>query len=379
MQTSMLRELLKLTDRPGLISMAGGLPAPESFPLKLILNLTRLVIAKYGANAFQYSQTEGFLPLRTALAVYLNHHHIKCKTENLIISSGSQGILDTMGKIFINKGDKIAVEAPTYLGAIQAFNAYEPKYISLKTDENGILPNHLARVLTKHQVKLIYLNPTFQNPSGRTLSKERRIQVANIIKKHRVLLLEDDPYSSLRFNGRALRPIMNFAPENTVYTSTFSKIFAPGLRVGYAIAPDKVAKMLVLAKQGIDLHSGTFSQALAAEYILGAYMDKQIKKNIRLYAPRKQAMIKNLAKYMPAGFKWSNPDGGLFVWVEGPKDFDSTKFFQKAINTGVAYVPGTYFYTKKGAGKNTIRLNFSNVNEKNIQKGIKILANIIKN
>jgi 2-aminoadipate transaminase len=286
MGASAIREILKVVSRPGMVSLAGGIPAPESFPMTSIREITQIVIEKYGPTAFQYGLTEGFLPLREALANYLADKGIGATAEQIIVSSGSQGILDGLGKVLIDPGDSIAVEAPTYLGALQAFSPYEPEYVQIDTDDEGMLPDALEAALTRQPVKFIYLVPTFQNPTGRTLTLERRQAIAEIIRRHDTLLLEDDPYSDLRYRGTAVPAIRTLAPERVVYISTLSKVFAPGLRMGFCLAPDQVRRWLVLAKQGVDLHTSTFNQALAAEYLAGGRFPPERHQGLRTEGAR---------------------------------------------------------------------------------------------
>ncbi|MCA9915068.1 MAG: PLP-dependent aminotransferase family protein, partial [Anaerolineae bacterium] len=273
MQASAIREILKVVAQPGMVSLAGGIPAPESFPLEIIRQITNDVLDEFGPAALQYDKTEGFEPLIQALVKYLpSRGLVNVAPETLGIFSGSQSALDMVAKVLISPGDKIAIEAPSYLGAISAFNAYEPDYISVPTDDDGILPDALEDVLKQHTIKLIYLVPTFQNPTGRTLSLERRQRVAELLKQYDVLLLEDDPYSALRYSGDALPTLQSYAPEHVIYSSTFSKILAPGLRIGFTVAPKALMRWLVIAKQGVDLHTQSFGQAIAALYLTGGYL-----------------------------------------------------------------------------------------------------------
>ncbi len=269
MRVNAIREILKVASQPGMISLAGGIPAPESFPLELIAELNGRVLATYAADALQYGLTEGFPPLREALAARLSTKGIPAEPEEVLITSGSQGVLDAIGKTLISPRDQIAVESPTYLGALQAFTPYEPEYISLVCDNDGLLPDSLEETLSRQSVKFVYLVPNFQNPTGRTLSMRRRRAVAKIIQNYGTLLVEDDPYGDLRYEGKALPSLKSLAPENVIYIGTLSKVFAPGLRLGYCVAPLAIQNWLVLVKQGVDLHTGTYSQALAAEYIAG--------------------------------------------------------------------------------------------------------------
>lgn len=376
MGENIIREILKVVSKPGMISLAGGIPSPESFPTELFKELLEKVQEKYKTSAFQYGPTEGFLPLREALVPVLAKDKIFTTANQIMITSGSQGTLDALGKVLINKGDLIAVENPTYLGALSAFNPYEPNYIGMESDEFGLIPESLEETLKNNDIKFIYLVPTFQNPTGKTIPHKRRIEIANIIKKYNALLIEDNPYSTLRYIGENIEPITSLIPENSVYISTLSKIFAPGLRIGYFIAPEIIRHWLTLAKQGIDLHTSSLNQALAAEYISGGYLDKQLKKIIDLYRPKLTAMLNSLDKYMPEGFSWSKPEGGMFIWVEGPKGFNMSEINKMAIEKGIAFVPGEVFFPKNGDGTNTLRLNFTMSTPKTIENAIKTLGNL---
>ena len=344
MGVNVIREILKVVSQPGMISLAGGIPAPESFPMEIMHELTSIVIEKYSSTAFQYGPTEGFGPLREALGDYLREKGIRAPMQEILIASGSQGVLDAIGKIFISKGDPIAVEAPTYLGALQAFAPYEPEYIRLDTDDDGLMPRSLEKALESGPVKFIYLVPTFQNPTGRTIPYERRREIAAIIIKYNALLVEDDPYGALRYRGSDIPAIKTLAPDNVVYVGTLSKIFAPGLRIGFCVAPAQIGKWLVIVKQGTELHSSTFNQALAAEYISGGFLARHLPEIINLYRPKQEAMLFALDKYFPDVFKWSRPEGGMFLWVEGPRDFDMEKLYTKSVLQHVAFVPGIFLY-----------------------------------
>jgi 2-aminoadipate transaminase len=377
MDVNVIREILKVVSQPGMVSLAGGIPAPESFPMEIMRELTAIVIDKYASAAFQYDPTEGFGPFREILVDYLRLKGIRACKEEILIASGSQGVLDAVGKVLISKGDKVAVEAPTYLGALQAFTPYEPEYIRLDTDDDGLIPTSLENVLDRGGVKFIYLVPTFQNPTGRTIPLERRRAIAAIIKKHDALLIEDDPYSSLRYRGVDIPTLKSLAPDNVVYISTLSKVFAPGLRIGFCVAPPLIRKWLVIVKQGTDLHSSTFNQALAAEYISGGYLAGHLPNIINLYRPKQEAMLAALDKYFPRKFNWSRPEGGMFIWAQGPRDLDMEKLYWKAVARNVAYVPGKYFYTDPGEGIETMRLNFTMTDEQTIDRSIKILSEVI--
>jgi len=377
-KSSAIRELLKLAANPKCISLGGGLPSPDSFPLDLVMELTEKVINKYGSAALQYDTTEGFTPLRKALIEYINANGIDAGLENIYITSGSQGFLDAIGKLLITPGDYVAVEGPTYLAALQAFNAYEAKYAQMQTDEEGVIPKSMEEIIQSHPVKFVYTVPTFQNPSGKTIGVQRREQIAEIILKYDVLLIEDDPYSALRYKGEELPTIKSMAPDNVIYASTFSKIFAPGLRIGFFVAPEKLGRWLVLIKQGVDLNTCTFTQALATEYLTGGYVSKQVQRNINLYRPKLETMLKALEDNFPKDFKWCEPDGGMFLWVEGPEGMDMEKVYKRAIDKGVGFVPGKFFFPNNGDGIETMRLNFTNITEEQIKQAIKILASVVK-
>ncbi|MFH1138823.1 MAG: PLP-dependent aminotransferase family protein [Pseudomonadota bacterium] len=378
MGASAIREILKAAAQPGMISLAGGVPAPESFPLHLIPGLLASVLEKYGPAALQYDPTEGFPPFREAAARYLSANGVPATADEVIIASGSQGVLDGLGKILLNKGDLVVVESPTYLGALQAFTPYEPSFIGLESDDDGPLPDSLETAIRSQRPKFVYLNPTFQNPTGRTMTLERRREVARLIKQHDVLVVEDDPYGALRFEGRPQPTLKSLAPENVVYLGTMSKILAPGLRLGFCAAPEPIRRWLVLAKQGVDLHANTLGQALAAEYLSGGHLETHLPKIIALYRSRRDAMLTALEKYFPSGFSWSKPEGGMFLWVAGPKGFDADRLYQRALERKAAIVPGRHFFPQPGQGRETMRLNFSMAAEDRIDRAVKILADTIE-
>ena len=378
MGESAIREILKAAAQPGMISMAGGVPAPESFPLHLMPELMTSVLEKYGPSALQYDPTEGFPPFRAAASAYLEAQGINAAPDDVIISSGSQGVLDGLGKIMIDKGDEIAVESPTYLGALQAFTPYEPVFLGLESDDEGLVPESLEKTLREHNPKFVYLNPTFQNPTGKTIPLERRREIAKIARHWNALLIEDDPYGALRFEGQPQPPLKTLAPDNVVYLGTMSKIFAPGLRLGFCAAPEPIKRWLVLAKQGVDLHANTLGQALAAEYLSGGYMESHLPKIIEIYRSRKDAMLDALETCFPSDFTWSRPEGGMFLWVAGPDGFDADELYEKALLKKAAVVPGRHFFPQAGQGRETMRLNFSMAPEDRIRQAVKILAETIE-
>ncbi len=378
MQVNAIREILKVASQPGMISLAGGIPAPESFPLELIAELNARVLATYATDALQYGLTEGFPPLRHALADRLATKGIPVGMEDILVTSGSQGILDAVGKTLISPGDPVAVESPTYLGALQAFAPYEPRYLALTCDDEGLIPESLEAVLGRRSVKFVYLVPNFQNPTGRTLSMSRRRTVARILQRYNALLVEDDPYGDLRYEGEPLPALKTLAPEHVIYIGTLSKVFAPGLRLGYCAAPAAIRDWLVLVKQGVDLHTGTYAQALAAEYIAGGYLDRHLPRIIELYRPRKNAILDALRHAFPADFNWSRPEGGMFVWVEGPEGMDMRALYNRAVENGVAYVPGQFFFVDPAKGRHTLRLNFTMADGPTLKRAIELLAHVMR-
>ena len=287
-------------------------------------------------------------------------------------------MLDTLGKILITPGDVIALESPSYLGAISAFSSYLPEYVSVETDDDGIVPESLERALDQQPIKFIYLVTTFQNPTGRTLSVERRRAIAAIIKAKNALVIEDDPYGDLRYRGQPVPPLQTFAPENVVYVSTLSKVFAPGLRLGFSVAPPVIREWLYRAKQGADLHTNTYAQALATEFICGGFIERQVPRIIELYRPRQEAMLAALERHMPGDFRWIKPDGGMFIWVEGPAGTDAEQIYWRAVQQKVAFVPGKYFYIRPEDGLPTMRLNFTRVDETTIETAIESLGRVIR-
>lgn len=378
MGTNVIREILKVVNQPGMVSLAGGIPAPESFPMDIFQELTESVLSKYGSNALQYDVSEGFKPLREVLVEYLqSDKQVSVDYDDILVFSGSQSVLDNIGKILLSPGDMVALESPSYLGAISAFNAYEPQYVGIETDDDGMIPSSLEEVLQNNAVKFVYLVPTFQNPTGRTLPLERRKQVAAIAQKYNVLIVEDDPYGALRYSGSALPPIQQFAPEHVLYISTFSKILAPGLRVGFCVPPPMIYKWLVKAKQACDLHTSTLSQAISAEYLNGGYLKKQLPKIIDLYKPKRDAMLTAMEEFFPSSITWTKPDGGMFIWAEGQKEMDAEELYWKCIDKKVAFVPGKYFYPN-AAKQNiaTLRLNFTKADIPTIKTAIQTIGNV---
>lgn len=378
-KASEIRELLKLTQRPDIISFAGGLPAPESFPVEEFIKISKEVLEHSGAQALQYGPTEGFEPLRAAIANRMKKVHVDLKPQNILITSGSQQGLDFAAKIFINPGDVIICESPTYLGAINAFKAYEPRFIEVCTDSEGMDMEELESVLkSEENVKFIYAIPDFQNPSGRSWSLEKRKKLIELANKYDVAIIEDNPYGELRFEGEILPAIKHFDTDGRVaFLGTFSKILCPGLRLGWVAADSEFLNKFILVKQGADLQSSTISQMETAKFFELYDIDTHIQKIIDLYRARRDVMMKTMEEEFPKEVTYTYPEGGLFTWVVLPEYMNARELAVKALELKVAYVPGGSFYPN-GGNENTFRLNYSNMDEARIIIGIKALGKVIK-
>jgi len=383
MRSSAVRELLKLTELPDVISFAGGLPAPETFPVERFASAFNKVMADHGARALQYGTTEGYTPLREMIARHSTRYGINIERDNVLITSGSQQALDLIGKVFINPGDHILVERPTYLGALQAWNAYQAEYVSADIDDDGYVTASLdARIRTGP--KFIYALPNFQNPSGVTMSQARRQALIELADHYGVPILEDDPYGQLRYEGEHVPPIVHLDSQfrstngarysgNVIYLSTFSKTLSPGIRLGWIVAPVEVIQKLVQAKQGTDLHTSTINQLVAYEVASGGFLDHHVKTIRAVYRERRDTMLAALAREFPAGITWTKPQGGLFLWLTFPEWMDAADVLKAAIEQKVAFVPGASFFAD-GTGQHTARLNFSNATPERIDEGVRRLA-----
>ena len=386
MGSSVIRELLKYTEKPDIISFAGGLPAPNVFPVEEFAAACERVLHEQGAAALQYSTTEGYLPLREMIARHSANYGIKITPENVLITSGSQQALDLLGKIFIDPGDRILVESPTYLGAIQAWKTYGAEFITVPMDNDGMNTDYLEEALLAGP-KFIYVLPNFQNPTGVTLSLERRHRLFELADQYGVPIVEDDPYGQLRFEGEHLPSIVvldsQFRDDNTpcyrgnvIYLSTFSKTLAPGIRLGWVIAPPEVIRKLVEAKQGSDLHTATFNQMVAYEVSRGGFLDRHIHLIRKVYGERRDLMFAAMDRFFPPGVDWTHPQGGLFLWGTMPTYIDAGDLLTACLERKVAFVPGEPFHPD-GGGKNTMRINFSNATHGEIQEGISRIGSTI--
>ena len=391
LRSSAIRELLKLTQRPEVISFAGGLPASEVFPTERFREACCKVLDREPHLALQYGATEGYEPLREMIARHIARYGIKAKSENVLITSGSQQALDLIGKLLINPGDRVLVEAPTYLGALQAFNVYEADYVSVPSDEDGLRSDLLEDPL-RSGPKFMYVLPNFQNPGGTTLSEGRRHELVLLADKYGIPIVEDDPYGQLRYEGEHLTPLVvldrenlrrddGYSIGNVIYLSTFSKTLAPGLRLGWIVAPPEVISKLVQLKQGADLHSSTFVQMVAHEVARDNFLDEHVKLIRRVYRERRDVMLEALMQYFPPEVTWTRPKGGLFLWVTLPEGADAQKLFEAAVRENVAFVPGDCFYAPnghQGQGRRHMRLNFSAAPPEQIRAGIHRLSVAVK-
>jgi 2-aminoadipate transaminase len=384
LRASEIRELLKVIKMPGMISFAGGLPNPKAFPVDAIQTCINKVFEKYPEKALQYGTTEGSTQLRGELAKRMRKkHNINCELHNIIMTNGAQQGLSLIALSFLDPGDTYLTSVPAYLGAVQAFHAFEANCESIPMDEEGIDLDSLTRNLerlrrTGINPKFLYTVPTFQNPSGETMSLNHRKELLKIASDYDFIIIEDDPYSELIFEGKSIPPIKSFDTKGRViYLSTFSKILAPGFRLGWVVASRAILEKLVLAKQATDLCTNVFSQYVAYEYIHGGYLDEQVEKIKKMYKHNRDIMVEEIKKKFPSSVKWKVPAGGMFIWIEMPKSIDTRLMFQKALANKVAYVVGEAFFPE-GGNYNSMRLNFSYSDEKSIREGIGRLADVIK-
>jgi 2-aminoadipate transaminase len=379
MRSSVIRELLKYSQQPGIISLAGGLPAPELFPVREFKEACQHVLSKAPSVALQYGTTEGYPPLQEWLAETMSKYGIWVEPENILTVNGSQQGLDLIGKLFIDPDDCVITSRPTYLGALQAWNAYQACYQTVPLDDEGMCVDEIETALDRGaSPSFVYVLPNFHNPAGTTLPLERRKRLAEIARKHDLVIIEDDPYGELRYEGKDIMPIFRLAPERTIYLSTFSKTLAPGIRLAWIVAPKPIITRLVHAKQGADLHTGTFVQMLASDICERGILRQHVKRLRKVYCQRRDTMLDALVEHWPQETSWTHPQGGLFLWARVPERINTRDFLKKAIEAGVAYVPGFAFYPDGEGGANTLRLNFSNAQEEMINEGIYRLGMAMK-
>ncbi|MGV7209807.1 PLP-dependent aminotransferase family protein [Oxalobacteraceae bacterium A2-2] len=375
LQSSFIREILKITQQPEIISFAGGLPSPLTFPVDTMKAAFDHVLSTTGTTALQYGPTDGYLPLRQWIADSLSTDGARIVPEQVLMVSGSQQALDLLGKVLIDEGSRVLVETPSYLGALQAFSVYRPEFVSVDTDDHGLVPSSVDKVA--EGARLLYSLPNFQNPTGRTMSVERRQQLVETCARLGLPLIEDDPYGALSYKGEPLPKMVAMNPDGVIYMGSFSKVLTPGIRLGYVVAPLPLARRLELAKQAADLHTSQLTQMVVHHVIKDGFLDQHIPKIRALYGDQCQVMLDAMAEQFPEGVTWTRPEGGMFIWVTLPQHIDALKLLDEAIAQKVAFVPGSPFYANAPAS-NTLRLSFVTVPPERIRAGIAILAKLIK-
>ncbi len=380
LKASEIREILKVTQRPEVISFAGGLPAPELFPIEEIKAVNQLVLEESGFVALQYTTTEGYLPLREWIANRMNTRlGTSFEADQVLITHGSQQALDLAGKVFLDKGDVVLCESPTYLAAISAFRAYECEFVDVPTDDDGMVIEDLERILnTVKNVKVIYVIPEFQNPTGKTWSLKRRKRLAEAAERHQIIVIEDNPYGELRFEGESQPSVKSFDVRGYVLcTGTFSKIFCPGYRIGWIAGEKEIIRKFVLAKQGTDLQCNTIAQMEIAKYLELYDIDEHIGKIRDVYRRRRDLAVQVMENEFPTGVTFTRPQGGLFAWVELPDEMNARDVLALSLDQKVAFVPGGSFFPN-GGHENTLRINFSNMTEDRIVEGLTRLGRILQ-
>ncbi|MDY6029611.1 MAG: PLP-dependent aminotransferase family protein [Acidaminococcaceae bacterium] len=380
MQASEIRELLKLTAQPDIISFAGGLPAPELFPVEEIAAVSAELVLKEGHQLLQYAATEGRPSLRRKIAERMAaKYHTEVDPDDILITTGSQQCLDFAGKVFLDPGDVVLCESPSYLGALNAFNAYQPTFVEVPTDDGGLIPEELDKILASTpRCKFIYVIPDFQNPTGRTWSLERRRRFMEVVNKYSLPVVEDNPYGELRYEGEMLPSLKSLDTKGLVmFLGTFSKIFCPGLRLGWIAAEKSLLTQFIKIKQSADLHTSNFDQGVADAYMEKYNLDEHVKKIVALYKHRRDVILKCMAEEFPEGTEWTSPEGGLFLWLTFPEGVSAVKVFKKCIDMKVAGVIGDAFYPNQKTDR-SMRINFSNMPDDRIAEGIKRMARAIR-
>jgi 2-aminoadipate transaminase len=378
LRPSTIREILKVTAQPEIISFAGGLPAPELFPVEAAQAAADFVLSHSGREALQYGPSEGFPLLREWISGEMLRRGMKAPSAEILVTNGSQQVLDLAAKLFLNPGDVVLMENPTYLAAIQAFQTFEARFVPVPTDGLGLIPEALPELIRRHRPKFLYTIPNFQNPTGVTLAAERRPVLARIAAEHALTIVEDDPYGKLRYRGADIPPVKHWDEDGRViYASTFSKTIAPGLRLGWLAAPAESFSRLLILKQASDLHTSSFDQRVAHAYLTQNDQPSHLERIRRAYGERFAVMDEALRAEMPAGYEWTHPDGGMFLWVTGPAGLDALTLLEQAIRRQVAFVPGRDFFPAEG-GSNYLRLNFSNSTPEQIREGVHRLATLCR-
>ncbi|MGA2350950.1 MAG: PLP-dependent aminotransferase family protein [Terracidiphilus sp.] len=373
---STIREILKVTEQADIISFAGGLPAPELFPVAEVSAACERVLREGGPGALQYGPSEGFAPLRETFAAESRKRGIDCSAEDILITTGSQQPLDLAGKIFLDAGDCVLTESPTYMAALQAFQSYEVRFAAVPTDHEGLIPEALPELIERERPKFLYTIPNFQNPTGVTLTAERRCTLYSIAARYGLIVVEDDPYGALRYAGTSISPIKSLDTEGIViYHSTISKTIAPGLRIGWVVATQEIRRKLTIAKQAADLHTSSLDQRIVHRYLTDCNSDAHVERIRQSYGERFSIMNAALRENMPPEFTWTHPEGGMFLWVTCPEGMDTGALMIEALKRKVLFVPGRDFFPD-ASGQRFMRLNFSNASPEQIRKGIGRLAEL---
>lgn len=376
MNPSAIREILKLTERPGVISLAGGLPAPSTFPLQAFAEAAQQVLREDGPAALQYAASEGYGPLREMLAARLPW---PVDASEVLITTGSQQGLDLVAKVLLDAGSRVLVETPSYLGALQSFNVQEPEFVSVPSDDHGVVPEALTSALC-HGARFAYLLPNFQNPTGRTLSEARRQAISTRAAELGLPLIEDNPYGDLWYGSPPLAPLTARNPQGCIYLGSLSKVLAPGLRLGFVVAPKPLFAKLLQAKQAADLHSPTFNQRVAARVMANGFLDTHLPPIRALYQSQRDAMLTALTRHASdLGLSWNQPQGGMFLWAQLPAGLDATTLLPQAVARGMAYVPGAPFYADPASvDARTLRLSFVTASAEQIDQAIAALAATVR-
>lgn len=373
---SFIREILKVAVSPGIISFAGGLPNKDLFPLEELHECADLLMSGNDRNILQYANTEGYLPLREMIAKRYKSKGLKVNANNILITNGSQQGLDLLAKVLINEGSPVMIEEPGYLGAIQAFSIFKPRFVTVPLTSTGIDTQRMAESLTLHNPCMAYLIPNFQNPSGISYSAAVREKVADLCRGRQMYVVEDDPYGDIRFSGKSLPSLAHYLPEQTVLLGTFSKTIVPAFRMGWIVAPDELMERLIIAKQAADLHTDYFTQRLIYTYLSEYNVDEHIARISDAYGRQANAMMAAIERYFPKNIEFTRPEGGMFLWITLPEGQSAMELFERSIKKQVAFVPGTPFYIGRD-DVSTCRLNFSCSNETEIEEGIKRLAGVL--
>jgi len=377
MSTSIIREILKYSSQPGVISLAGGYPAPDMFPIEDLKKAAADCIDEFQSTCLQYSFSMGLPQLREVIAERESKLGAPTKMENIIITSGSQQGIDMLGRAFIEPGDYIITESPTYVGALQAFNFYKPKYATVDMDRDGMIVEQVEDAIKKYHPKMIYTVSNFQNPTGITMTEERRRELVKVATKYNIPIVDDNPYGEIRFAGQPVPSLKEIGGDAVISLGTFSKLIAPGLRIAWMNCPASIIHLFEKVKQGTDLHTNTFTQFMIYNYIKSGKLDDHIKEIIKNYGAKRNHMIKEMEKHFPEGITWTHPEGGLFIWCELPEGMSASKLMPEVVKAKVTYVYGFPFFPD-GRGDNTFRLNFSNASLETISQAIERLAKVFK-